>query len=28
MLGNVILIYLQYFHFALIVRLGRGYCLI
>jgi len=28
MLGNVILIYLQYFHFALIVRLCRGYCLI
>jgi len=28
MLGNVILIYLQYFHFALMVRLCQGYCLI
>jgi len=26
MLGNVIVTYLQYFHFSLIVRLCQGYC--
>jgi len=28
MLGNVILVYLQDFNFAVMVRLYRGYCLI
>jgi len=28
MFGNVTVIYLQYFHFSLIVRLYQGYCLI
>jgi len=26
MLGNVTVIYLQYFHFSVIVRLCQGYC--